>query len=94
MEINNTAELVTDGTGSTLFLASKSRNQFLQFREMLLVQVIDACLSCPQVHNWPILSVPNSPVLSVPSWPILSDVAPCPGLALEVVSGGVNELLG
>ena len=36
MEINNTAELITDGTGSTLFLASKSRDQFLQFREMLL----------------------------------------------------------
>lgn len=68
MEINNTAELVTDGTGSTLFLASKSRNQFLQFREMLLVQVIDACLSCSQLAHplCPQLARPLCPQLAHP----------------------------
>ena len=34
--INNTAELICDVDGSSLFLASKSRNQFLMFRELFL----------------------------------------------------------
>ena len=36
MQINNSAELVCNGGGTSLFLASTAANQFLQFREMQL----------------------------------------------------------
>lgn len=34
--INGSAELITDGSGEALYLVTRSRNQFLQHRELLL----------------------------------------------------------
>lgn len=34
MEINNTAEMIVGEEGAPLFLVTKARNQFLQYREM------------------------------------------------------------
>ena len=36
VEINNTAELVVGEEGSPLYLVTKDKNQFLQFRELFL----------------------------------------------------------
>ena len=36
MEINNTAELVVGQEGSPLYLVTKDKNQFLQYRELFL----------------------------------------------------------
>ena len=46
LTINGAAELISDETGEKLFLVSRSRNQFLAFREMFL----DLYLGSPRCH--------------------------------------------
>ena len=41
MEINNTAEMVVGEEGSPLFLVTKARNQFLQYREMFPDKILE-----------------------------------------------------
>lgn len=41
LSINGSSELITDGSGEVLYLVSRSRNQYLQFRELLFGSAMD-----------------------------------------------------